>query len=117
MATLATGTITFASTKIDAGVKNCNITQISGIEDITTFDNADAFKTKIATFKDWNGSMDIVWAVGNTYVIGESGALAVTIASGPSYSGTVIITNRGLPMVKDGVLVESVTFEGTGALT
>ena len=117
MAVVATGTITFATTKIDSGVKDCNIVQISGIEDISTFDDVDAFKVKIATFKDWNGTMNLVWDVGNTYVIGESGALVVTITDGPTLSGTVIITNIGSPMMKQGVLLNPVSFEGTGALT
>ena len=117
MAVVATGTITFASTKIDSGVKECNVVQISGIEDTTVFDNADAWKTKIATFKDWNGTMNLVWESGNTFVIGESGALAVTITNGPSYSGTCMISNISQPLVKDGLVLTPVSFEGTGALT
>ena len=117
MAILGTGTITFASTKIDSNVVDCNVAQISGLEETTCFDNADAFKTKIATFKDWNGSMNLQWDVGNTFVIGESGTLAVTITNGPSYSGTCIITGITGTFKKDTIIFQAVTFEGTGALT
>jgi hypothetical protein len=114
MAVLAFGTITFGTTKFDAGIKNCNVLQISGIEDISVFHDPDAWKTKCATFKDWNGSMDIVWDSGNTGIIGETGALSVSITDGPAYSGNVIINTITDTVTKGTVCTQSVTFEGTG---
>ena len=117
MAVIATGTVHF-STTLTVGVKNVTINQMSGIEDISNFSDADSWKTFLATFKEWDGSMDVIWtATTNTYAIGESGTLHADITNGPDYSGTALITNIGAPIVKDGVMVNPVTFKGTGALS
>ena len=115
-AVLAVGTIIFATTIIDSEVADCNVVKISGIEDISTFDDPDAFKKKIGTFLDWNGTMKVLWKPG-CVTAGATGALAVTITDGPSYSGNVIITNVGNALIKNAAVWLNVTFEGNGTLT
>jgi hypothetical protein len=117
MAVIATGTVHFGTT-LTVGVKNVTIDQMCGEEDTSNFSDADSWKTYLATFKEWTGSMDVIWtATTNTYALGESGTLHADITNGPDYSGTAFIKSIGSPLVKDGVMVNPVTFRGTGALT
>ena len=117
MATNAVGTVTFDTNVIDSEVKDVNIKMIGGIADTSVFADPDAWKTKKGTYKDWNGTLNYVWQTGSTLAIGAEGTLEATITSGPTFSGTAIITGIDAPMMKDDILVFPVTFEGNGTLT
>lgn len=116
MALTAHGTITFATTKIDSDVRNVTINQLTDIAETTSYDDDD-WKTFIAELKEWDGTLDLNWVAGNTHAIGDTGSLVATITSGPTFTGNVIITNIGMPMPKGRLIVQSVNFKGTGALT
>lgn len=116
MPTTATGTIHFGTT-LTVNVKDITVNQVGNTEDTSTFSDADAWKTFTATSKQWDGTANVVWSATNTFAISESGTLHCDITNGPDYSGTAIITGINSPMVKDGVMVQPVTFLGTGALT
>ncbi|MFA6271345.1 MAG: hypothetical protein WC657_09165 [Candidatus Paceibacterota bacterium] len=117
MAVVAAGTITFDTTKIDSGVKGITFTKTANLEDITTFDTVGLWLEYIATSKTWNGTIDALWDVGNTAEVGDSGTLTATITDGPTISGTVIIRDMGNPVMKNGVLMQSYAFQGSGAPT
>jgi len=116
MALTAHGTVTFETTEIDSSVRNVVINQMADIAETTSYDDA-TWKTFIAELKEWDGTLDLNWDSGNTHTIGDEGTLAVTITSGPTMSGEIIFTNIGTPMPKGRLIVQSVSFKGTGALT
>jgi len=115
MATIAAGTVVFDTDAIDENVRDVSIDQLADIAETTSYDDA-TWKTFIAELKEWNGSMNLNWSSGHTHAIGDEGTLTVTITSGPTLTGTIIITNMGLPMPKGTLMLSSVTFKGTGAL-
>jgi hypothetical protein len=117
MAVTASGTITFATTKIDSGVKGITFTKTANMADITTFDSVDSWLEFMATSKTWSGTIDALWDAGNTADIGDSGTLVATITDGPTISGTVIIETMGNPVMKNDVLTQTYGWKGTGAPT
>lgn len=61
--------------------------------------------------------MEMNWSDAHNHEVGDSGTLVATITSGPTFSGTVIITNIGMPMPKGKLMVSTVTFKGSGELS
>lgn len=116
MALTAHGTVTFETTEIDSSVRNVTINQMADIADTTSFDDA-TWKTYVAELKEWDGTLELNWDSGNTHSIGDDGTLTATITSGPTISGEIIFTNIGTPMQKGRLIVQTVSFKGTGALT
>jgi len=112
----AAGTITFGTTKIAVGIREVVVNQMVDIAETSNFSNADTWKTFIAELKEWDGSFNINWDSAHTHTIGETGALSAVMTSGPTFKGSVIITNIGTPVPFGRLLVCPVTFKGTGAL-
>ena len=86
----------------------------------------DAWKTKKAGSKEWNGSIDCFWDETDT-----NGQVAMTMGASITlnlypegattgdtyYTGSAIITGISRSAAVDGMVEVSFTFEGNGALT
>ena len=86
----------------------------------------DDWHSRMATFKDWSGSIDVLFDDTDTdgqvtLVAGASVSLTFLMEGATSGShsltGTAIITGRDINESYDGICEGSITFEGNGALT
>lgn len=116
MAIIGAGTVTYEGTEIDSNIRSVSINQIADIAETTSFDDA-TWKTFIAELTSWDGSFEENWDSGNAINIGDDGTLEVTITSGPTMSGEIIITNIGMPVPKGRLVIRTVSFQGTGELS
>lgn len=112
------GSVTFSSgnTTVNSWVLN----YVGGTYETTNFDNSSGGKAFIAGITEWSGSYDCFYSTGNVATAGTTGSITLKTTSSTSvgvWSGNIIITGMDVTTPVDGVVTQSYSFQGTGALS
>lgn len=100
-------------------VKNWAVSLVSDVLETTNFDVATSGRTYIPGLKGWSGSYECNYSTGNSSVAGDTQSLILRSqvgSTGGVFKGDVILTGMDITTPVDGIVTQSFTFQGTGAL-
>ena len=107
----------------DKLIKSWTLNTKADLYDSTNFDSVGGYREYVAGFTDWSGSYEGYYSSGNTILPGSSGQKIIlrTLSSGTGstmgvWSGIAIVTGMDIGVGVDGLVSQSYTFQGTGAL-
>jgi len=119
------GTVKIGASTI-AEIREYSIEETGDTADNTTLDNTTGWKTHLATFSGWSGSVSCYWDETDTngqqtLTIGASVTLNVYPEGAGTadefYSGTATVTGISRKAAFDGMVEAEFSFLGSGALT
>jgi len=110
------GSVVFTSG--DTLIKSWTISYTAELYDSTNFDDSTGGKSYVSGFTGWSGSYEGFYSTGNTAIPGSTGTAVFKTSTGISglWTGDIIITGMDLGTAVDGLVTQSYTFQGTGAL-
>jgi len=99
-------------------VKSWTLSYAGDALETTNFDNSTGGRSYIAGLTGWSGSYDALYSTGNTAVPGSTGTITLKSSTGTavSWNGGIIITGMDIGTPVDGIVTQSYTFQGSGAL-
>ena len=100
-------------------VKSWTLSYAGDALETTNFDDSSGGRTYIAGLTGWTGSYDALYSTANTVVPSGSGTIYLRSSTGTVgvWSGSILITGMDVGTPRDGLVTQSYTFQGTGALT
>jgi len=100
-------------------IKNWSLSYTAELYDSTNFDDSTGGKSYVSGFTGWSGSFDGFMSTGNTAIPGSTGTIILRSSTGTVgvWSGSCILTGMDITTAVDGLVTQSYTFQGTGALT
>lgn len=101
-------------------VNNWTLSYVADALEVTNFDNSTDGRNYIGGLTGWSGSYDCFFATGNVDIPGSTGSITLTISTGANahaWSGDIIVTGMDITTSVDGVITQTYTFQGNGALT
>jgi hypothetical protein len=110
------GSVKFSSGELT--IKSWSLNYIADLYDSTNFDDSTGGKSYVSGFTGWSGSYEGFYSSGNTVVPGNTGTITLksSTATVGVWKGSVIITGMDVNTAVDGLVTQSYTFQGTGAL-
>lgn len=111
------GSVTFSGG--ETYIKSWTLNRKADLYDSTNFDDSTGGRSYVSGFTDWSGSFEGFFSTGNTVAPGDTAAaLILRTSTGVTglYTGTAIITGMDVVTGVDGLITQSYTFQGTGAL-
>ena len=107
----------------DTFIKSWTLSRKADLYDSTNFDDSSGGRSYVAGFTDWSGSFEGFYSTSNVLAPGGTGQTIILGTTGAStggagvFSGTAIILGMDVVTGVDGLITQSYTFQGTGALT
>ncbi|GAI86490.1 unnamed protein product [marine sediment metagenome] len=110
------GSVTLANAQLS--VKNWSMSLVGDALETTNFDNSTGGRSYIPGLKGWSGSFECNYSTGNTALPGSSGTIICKTSTGITgvFKGGIIITGMDVTTPIDGIVTQSYTFQGTGAV-
>ncbi len=109
------GSVTFPN--LTAGVKSWTLDDSVDMLDKTTFASA-GNREFMRGLKTWTATCEVVYDSANTAATGDSGTLILYyVAAGTNKTGTALVQSISSTTVVDGLVTQTINFQGTGALT
>ena len=110
------GSVTFSGG--ETLLKSWSLSYTADLYDSTNFDDSTGGKSYVSGFTGWSGSFEGFYSTGNTAVPGSTGTVTLKSSTGTSglWTGSAIITGMDINTAVDGLVTQSYTFQGTGAL-
>lgn len=110
------GSVTLAGAQIS--VKNWTASLVGDALETTDFDDSSGGRSYISGLTGWSGSFECNYSTGNTAVPGSSGTIICKTSTGTVglFTGGIIITGMDVSAPVDGIVTQSYTFQGTGAV-
>lgn len=101
-------------------IKSWTLDYKADLYDSTNFDDSSGGRSYVSSFTGWSGSFEGFYSTGNTIVPGSS-SLKITLRTSSTgtndlYYGNALITGMAVGAGVDGLVTQSYTFQGTGAL-
>lgn len=109
-----------------ASVRSWTVNETSEVIDATVMATGNNYRTRIASFKAWDGQATLLWdADGDTAQAACAAGSSLTVvfypegdgAGATTYTGTAIVTAANRKATFDGLVEMDVTFTGTGTLS
>ncbi len=101
---------------LSAGMRSWTLNYVG--EALETTDFADSCRrTFIAGLTSWSGSFDLNWDAANAVIPGQSGTITLTANTGDTYVGACVITGQDTTVAVDALNTQTISFQGSGALT
>jgi len=100
-------------------IKSWTLNRKADLYDSTNFDDSTGGRSYVSGFTDWSGSFEGFYSTGNTAVPGSTGKITLkTSSTGTTdlFYGDVIILGMDVGTGVDGLITQSYTFQGTGAI-
>ena len=106
-------------TNADEYVKNWTLDYNADLYETTNFDDSSGGRSYIGGYTGWSGTFEANYSTANTVVPGDTGTIVLRTSTGTSgsWSGDVVITNMSINAPVDGLVTQTYTFQGSGALT
>ncbi len=111
------GSVVFAGGQTT--IKSWTLNRKADLYDSTNFDDSSGGRTYVAGFTDWGGSFEGFYSTGNSVIPGDSAQVTLkTSSTGTTdlFYGTAIIIGMDVVTGVDGLITQSYTFPGTGAI-
>ena len=111
------GSVTYTSGQTT--IKSWALNQTVDLYDSTNFDDSTGGKSYVAGFTGWSGTFEGFYATGNSAIPGDSATVILRTSTGITglFTGTALITGMDVVTGVDGLITQSYSFQGTGALT
>ena len=105
-------------TNAETYVKNWTMSLVGDALETTNFDVATSGRTYIPGLKGWSGSFECNYSTGNTVVPGDTGTIICrsSTATGGVFTGSIVVTGMDVATPVDGIVSQSYTFQGSGAV-
>jgi len=105
-------------TDAQLSVKNWTMSLVGDALETTNFDNSTGGRSYISGLTGWSGSFDCNYSTGNTALPGSTGTIICRTSTGAVglFTGGIIITGMDITTAVDGVVTQSYSFQGTGAV-
>lgn len=101
----------------DVTVHSWTMSYIADSLETTNFDNSTGGnRNYISGLKSWSGTYDCYYSTGNTAIPGSTGQLTMRVTTGVGWNGYILITGMDISVATDGIITQSYTFQGCGAL-
>ena len=99
-------------------IKSWTLARKADLYDSTNFDDSTGGRSYVAGFTDWSGSFEGFYTTGNSAVPGDSATVILRTSTGTTglFTGTAIIISMDIVTGVDGLITQSYSFQGTGAL-
>jgi predicted secreted protein len=106
-------------TNADEYVKNWTLDYNADLYETTNFDDSSGGRSYIGGYTGWSGTFEANYSTANTVVPGDTGTIILRTSTGATgfWSGDVVITNMSINAPVDGLVTQTYTFQGSGALT
>ena len=110
------GSVTFAGGQTT--IKSWTLSYTADLYDSTNFDDSTGGRSYVSGFTSWSGSFEGFYSGSNTAVPGSTGTITLLSSTGltSGWRGSAIITGMDANTAVDGLVTQSYTFQGTGAL-
>lgn len=112
------GSVSF--TGASGSIHSWTISLVGDALETTDFDDSSGGRSYIPGLTGWSGSFDAYYSTGNTSVPGTSATgtviLRTTTGTVGLFTGDIIITGTDVTTPIDGIVTQSYTFQGTGAV-
>jgi len=110
------GSITLSNA--NTSVHNWTVSLVGDALETTDFDDSSGGRSYIAGLTGWSGSYDAYYSTGNTAVPGSTGTITLKTTTGTVglFTGGIVITGMDVGTPIDGIVTQSYTFQGTGAV-
>jgi len=102
----------------ETSVHNWTLSYVGDALETTDFDDS-GLRTYIPGITSWSGSFDCYYSTGNTFAPGTtytSLSMLMSTSANDGFKGNVIITGEDISTPVDGIITQTYTFQGTGAL-
>ena len=111
------GSVTFSSGQ--TYVKSWSLDYNADLYETTNFDDSSGGRSYIGGYTGWSGSYECNYSTDNTAVPGGTGTIVLKTSTGSAgfWCGDVVITNMSVNAPVDGLVTQTYTFQGSGALT
>jgi len=103
----------------DVAVHNWTLSYVGDTLETTDFDDSSGGRSYIPGLTSWSGSFDCYYSTGNTFAPGTtytSLSMLMSTSANDGFKGNVIITGEDIGTPVDGIITQTYTFQGTGAL-
>lgn len=102
----------------DNSVHSWTISYTGDVLETTDFDDSTGGRSYIAGLTGWSGSYDCYYSTGNTAIPGSTGTAYFRTTTGVAgvWNGTIFITGMDVTTPIDGIVTQTYTFQGSGAL-
>jgi len=99
-------------------IKSWTLSRKADLYDSTNFDDSTGGRSYVAGFTDWSGSFEGYYSTGNTITPGSTATVTLKTSTGITglWHGGVIILGMDVVTGVDGLITQSFTFQGSGAL-
>ena len=100
-------------------IKSWTLNRKADLYDSTNFDDSSGGRSYVSGFTDWSGSLEGFYSTGNTVIPGNSATITLKTSTTDTNGlhGTAIIMGSDIVTGVDGLISQSYTFQGTGALS
>lgn len=99
-------------------VKNWNIDYTAELYETTNFDDSSGGRSYISGFTGWGGTFECNYSTDNTALPGSTGTIILKTSTGTAgaFMGNAVLTNMTINTPVDGIVTQTYTFQGSGAL-
>jgi len=101
---------------LSAGQRSWTLNYVGEALETTDFGSS-GLREFIAGLTGWSGTFDLNWDAANKVVPGNLQTITLTAASGDTYVGLCLVTGQDTTVAVDALNTQTITFQGTGALT
>ena len=102
----------------DTSVHNWTLSYVGDALETTDFDDSSGGRSYIPGLTGWSGSYDCFYDTANTAIPGTTGDIVLKMSTGATvgWKGGIVITGVDYGTAIDGIVTQTYTFQGTGAL-
>lgn len=102
----------------DTSVHSWTLSYVGDSLETTDFDDSTGGRSYIPGLTSWTGSFDCYYSTGNSGVPGAIGTIIMRTTTGTAglFTGDIVITGMEIATPIDGIVTQSYTFTGNGAL-
>ena len=99
-------------------IKSWTLSYVGDALETTNFDTTGSLRSFIPGLTGWTGSFEGFFSGSNSAVPGSTGTITLKTGTGSTglWHGSIVLTGMDVSDPRDGVITQSYTFQGNGAL-
>jgi len=102
----------------DVSVHSWTLSYVGDALETTDFDDSSGGRSYIPGLTSWSGSYDCYYDATNLKAPGTTGSIVLKMSTGATvgWKGDIVITGMDITTAVDGIVTQTYTFQGNGAL-
>lgn len=103
----------------DNSVHSWTLSYVGDALETTDFDDSAGGRSFIPGIKSWSGSYECYYSSGNLAAPGTTGSIILKMSTGGTvgFQGDIVLTGMDITTAVDGIVTQTYTFQGNGALS